>query len=213
MPPSKSSSEGTRLRHRAVGRNIRSSQPGFVNPYAHMSSIEAMVHLELERRNVPFSWRYFDGVSLHLKTLLPEFSPEFTLKEYKLVILIIGNFFGSLPGILDTNALAQTLLEEDGWRVVTLFEQDIRRDVKGLIDREAPELIAPTFVGKPRPNPYGIPDFMARRRFWLKGSGLLRAKFKTDAGKAKSGRRRIRKRARADSGRVRKQSASRTSHP
>src|SRR5690606_35314459 len=90
---------------------------GFVNPYPWMSSTEARVHLWLEYRQVPFSWRWFDGYSPNLSYLMPDFHPEFTLKEYKVVILVIGTFWGTVPGILDRNALAQVLLEEEGWTV------------------------------------------------------------------------------------------------
>lgn len=169
-----------------------------------MSEPEAMVHLELERRGVPFSWRYFDGESPSLSFLMPDYAPEFTLREYKVVILIIGIFWGTLPGIIDRNALAQALLESEGWKVVTLFEQDIRNGVGTLFDAEMPQLKNPTIRGKPRPNPWGIPDFMARRRQQLRGQGLGRAKFATKGSSRDSSRRRNRSRSGSDSGRRRK---------
>lgn len=144
-----------------------------------MSEPEAMVHLELERRAVPFSWRYFDAESPGLLFTMPDFAPEFTLREYKTVILIIGLFWGELPGILDKNALATAILESEGWKVVWFFEPDIRAGVDKLFDSQLPELKNPTVRGKPRPNPFGIPDFMAKRRAQLRGQGLRRAKFET----------------------------------
>jgi len=167
-----------------------------------MSTIEAMVHLDLERRQVPFSWRYFDGEAVHFKTLMPSFAPEFTLREYKVVILIIGDFWGTLPGVLDSNALAMTLLEADGWKVVTFYEADIRRGVKELIDKELPELVGPVIRGEPRPNPYGNVDLMATRRANLSGQALARARFALEPSSpsggtgSESGRRRRRRRSR-----------------
>lgn len=162
-----------------------------------MSSIEAMVHLELERRQVPFSWRYFDGEAVHFKTLMPSFAPEFTLREYKTVILILGEFWGNLPGVLDSNALAATLLEADGWKVVTLWEADIRRDVEALIDKEVPALVGPVIKGDPRPNPYGKVDLMSQRRANLQGQSLARAKFALNPSASPGG-------TRAESGRSRR---------
>lgn len=169
-------------RKRGKRRSYRVRAPDFEwqNPYPHMSSIEAMVHLELERREVPFSWRYFDGDAIHFKALMPSFAPEFTLREYRVVILIIGNFFGALPGVIDSNSLAASLLEADGWKVVILFEGDIRKDVKALIDKELPQLVSPTVKGEPRPNPYGNVDLMKGRREALRGQALARAKFALD---------------------------------
>jgi len=168
-----------------------------------MSEPEAMVHLELERRQVPFSWRYFDGVSPAIAAVMPDFAPEFTLREYKVVILIIGLFFGEIPGVLDKNALAAALLEGDGWKVVNLYETDIRADVSGLLDKEVPVLKNPSVTGKPRPNPFGIPDFMARRREQLQGQGLSRAKFATKGGTRAVSRRRRRTFGSSDAGRRR----------
>lgn len=174
----------------------------FANPYPWMSEVEAMVHLELERRQVPFSWRFFDGESVQLQYLMPDFHPEFTLREYKVAILILGGFFGTLPGVLDKNALASVLLEEDGWTVVLGHEQEIRENVVQFIDTNLPMLVTPTILGRKRDNPYGTPDFMAQRRAQLAGQGLLRAKFALEPEKQRaqggsgtdSGRKRLRRR-------------------
>src|SRR5688572_19288549 len=152
----------------------------FQNPYPWMSEVEAMVHLELEKRGVPFSWRYFDAIELapNLALLMPDFAPEFTLKEYKYVILIIGEFFGTLPTVLDRNAFGQVLLEADGWTVAVLFEDEIRDDVGKALDSKLPLLAAAAIKGPVRPNPYGTPDFMAKRREQLRGQALQRAMFR-----------------------------------
>lgn len=148
---------------------------GWRNPYPWMSQPEAMVHLELERRRIPFSWRFFDGDSVHRAELSPEFHPEFTLKEYKIVIVVLGGFFGVIPSVLDKVALGIALLEADGWKCAFWTEAEIRDNVKLLMDKDFPELVRPAVVGAPRPNPYGIPDFMARRRTQLRGLALKRA--------------------------------------
>lgn len=135
----------------------------FTNPYPNMSTIEAMVHVKLEQLRVPFSWRYFDGDSPGIRELMPAFAPEFTLREFKVVILILGNFFGNIPGVLDTAALAAAILEREGWKVKFFYEDEIRRDLDGTIARELPELINSAIKGPHRPNPYS-PDLMARYR-------------------------------------------------
>lgn len=198
-----------RLRTGAKRKNLilRGVQKLFdwVNPYPWMSEVEALVHLELEARGVPFSWRFFDGESPTLQLLMPDFTPEFTLREYKAVILIIGGFFGVLPSVIDKNAMATVFLEEDGWTVALLTEQDIRSDVAGALDAVIPGL--GTIKGVIRPNPYGVPDFMSRRRAQLAGQGLLKARFKLDVDKQRgqggpsvdSGRKRIRRKRGPDS--------------
>lgn len=157
----------------------------FQNPYPWMSEVEAMVHLELEKRGVPFSWRYFNAFDIapNLALLMPDFAPEFTLREYKYAILIIGEFFGTLPTVLDRNAFGQVLLEEDGWTVAILFEQEIRNDVGKAIDEKLPLLVGAAIKGPQVPNPYGTPDFMAKRRLQLQGQALAKALFRFDPDK------------------------------
>jgi hypothetical protein len=180
-------------------------QLDFVNPYPYMSSIEAMVHLELERRKIPFSWRFFDADSPLLKQMLPDFAPEFTLREHKTVILIIGDFWGLLPAVLDLNALAQAILEEEGWTVVTLFENEIRTDLQKAISTKAPQLDHPVVTGPMRANPYGIPDFMEKRRAQLRGQGLARRVFRVKGGTRRADRKRnIRLRRDTDGRRIRR---------
>jgi len=184
--------EGDRVRGKKKKARLRFPRFEFINPYPHMSEPEAMVHLELERRKIPFTWRYFDGESLGITFTMPDFAPEFTLREYKTVILIIGEFWGELPGIMDKNALATAILEAEGWKVAWFFEMDIRAGVSALIDKELPELVKPAFTGKPRDNPYGIPDLMKRRREQLRGQGLRRAKFESKGSERDSRRRKRR---------------------
>lgn len=133
----------------------------FINPYPWMSSIEAMVHLALEEHKIPFSWRWFDGQAPDFTQLLTNqgFQPEFTLREYNTVIMVEGGYFGTLPGVLDKVALAQVTLEADGWKVIILWDQDIRTfGAWELLLKAMPNL--GTITGPPRPNPYGHPDLM-----------------------------------------------------
>lgn len=174
------------MRHADVGRkrwsrlrkNRMFYRSGFVNPYPWMSSIEARVHLWLEAKGVSFSWRWFVGEAVNLKYLMPDYAPEFTLPDYKIVIIVLGNFWGTLPGVLDRDALAQVLLEEDGWTVVTLWEDDI---LSGKLDEkvsaQAPQLGAglPVIEGDIILNPYGRPDIMESRREQLRNQGFARS--------------------------------------
>ena len=178
-----------RIRKQRQRNRLRKVKPEFVNPYPWMSQPEAMIKLDLERRKVPFSWRYFDGVSPQLTELMPGYHPEFTLTEYKVVIILLGNFFGFLPGPLDTVALAQTLLELDGWKVKVFVEDDVRKDISGLIDRELPELINGIYRGKEKIGPYGRPDLLAERRNQLRELGASRAKRLRGGAEREPGRR------------------------
>ena len=171
--------EGDRLRRISRKQNRVRVLSGFQNPYPYMSDPEAMVKLQLERFGVPYSWRYFDAADQAptVMSLIPDFAPEFTLREYRVVIIVLGGFFGTLPGALDKSALAAVALEYDGWRVLLLPEHEIRRDVRGIILKDIPELAVPAFRGIERPNPYGAKDLMAQRLIRLGGQGLKRTHF------------------------------------
>lgn len=157
--------------------NLRSRLLEFLNPYPWMSDVEAMVHLELERRRIPFSWRWFDGDAVNLRYYLPDFHPEFTLAEHKLVIVVLGGFFGTLPDVLDRTALAEVALAADGWKLITLFDHEIRaQGARRLLDGIR-ELNPQKAVGPPRVPPYGPGNLMERLRRHLSGLALLRMKF------------------------------------
>lgn len=157
---------------------VRTGGFGFINPYPHMADAEAMVHLELEHRHIPFSWRYFDGESPWLAELLPDYAPEFTLREHKLVIIVVGSYFGTLPSVLDRTALAQAALEEDGWKVVSLYAFDIERDgAKVTLDKQVPELSRPVARGERRDSPYDPPTYFEELRERISALALRRSRF------------------------------------
>jgi hypothetical protein len=128
-----------------------------------MSWPDAVVHKELELRGVPFSYRYFKPEwSPVLKIVLPDFHPEFTLPNYKIVILILGTFWGGIPGLIDRNALAKVILEGEGWKVVTWNEIDIRTRVQQLFINDLPQLNAAAIRGPMIVSPYATVNYIAR---------------------------------------------------
>lgn len=166
---------GGRKRFSRQRKNLTRQSLQWVNPYPWMSAPEAKVHLWLESQGLPFSWRWFDGESPNLAYVMADFHPEFTLREYKVIILILGSFWGTQPGVLDKNALAEVLLAEEGWTVVSLWQDEIDADLTAAILRQAPALGNPTIKGAPRTHPLGVPDLMARRR--SNSSSFLRRRF------------------------------------
>jgi hypothetical protein len=167
-----------RARFVTTPQNIGSHQlPEFLNPFSYMSSDEARVTLELYNRNVPFSYRYFDGNAPTVKRLMPDFAPEFTLSDYKLVIMVQGGFWGTLTGVLDQTALAQVLLEHDGWKVIILTEFDILHNLTATLDAQFPESVHPTITGGEKPSPFAPPHWMFTRRQFLRGLALLKTNF------------------------------------
>jgi len=165
---------------RKPGRTQRPRSYEFVNPYPQMSEPEARVFLFLKGLGVPFSWREFDGKAYapQFAEFMPSFVPEFTLTEYRIVILVIGTYWGSLPGVLDTNGLAAAWLQADGWKVALLWQQDITNDVAKAVLKELPELAAPTFRGGPKnfPEDYDK-SYMERRRQYLRSVNFQKRKF------------------------------------
>jgi hypothetical protein len=158
--------------------NRVSANFGWVNQYPWMASAEAMVHRELERRHIPFSWRYFDGESPWLQELMPDYAPEFTLREHKLVIIVVGAYFGTLPGVIDRTALAQAALEQDGWKVVSLFADDIEnKGANVVLTEKAPELSSPVAFGEQRESPYERPTYFQELRERLAALSLRRSRF------------------------------------
>ena len=160
---------------------VRVVRPEFINPYPWMSAVEAMVHLELERRRIPFAWRYFDGHSDYLDQLVPGWVPEFTLLEYKTVIHIVGEWWGTLPGVVEEAALAQVCLEEDGWRFLTLFGRDIESlGADRALHELAPDLSRPHITGGVKDSPYDPPTYMQELRRAAGARALRRSKFAYD---------------------------------
>lgn len=166
-------------RKRQLHKNIVRTPPiEFWNPFPYMSDLEARVYLWLQDRRIPFSWRYFDGFAPNFTELVPGFTPEFTLSEYKIVILMLGTYYGQLPGVLDKNAMAKATLEYDGWKVAMFWESDITLDTEGTILKELPELRNPAILGWPKANPTGVtPDYISKRREILAGLRMAQRRF------------------------------------
>ena len=157
-------------------QRIWSGKRGWVNPYPAMSGPEARIRLALEELQVPFSWRLFDGVSPTTTALIPNFAPEFTLREYNTVIMVQSTFFGTLPAVLDRVGLAQATLEADGWKVLILWDVEINtQPVHQLFAQKAPWLLARTHIGAERPNPYQ-PNLMEKFREHLRRLNFARSK-------------------------------------
>lgn len=166
----------------------------FINPWPFMSDLEAMVKMALDKMSVPYSWRLFDGDAPTLKALIPDYAPEFTLREYKYVIVVVGGFFGTLPGVLDRTALAQAALEADGWKVAILLENDVRRDPYDAITHALPALRAPTIKGPERPNALGatlLGAQLARRAQQLRALAFHKSLFRLEQRDGTNRRRRV----------------------
>jgi len=160
---------------RKPGNSQRHKSYQFVNPYPQMSEPEARVFLFLKGIGVPFSWRQFEGYAPQFQEFMPSYVPEFTLSEYKIVILITGSYWGSLPGILENVLIAQTFLEADGWKVASLNEQEISNDVGKAIFNALPQLNAATVRGGPKNFPESYDKaYMERRRQNAKSIGFRR---------------------------------------
>lgn len=168
---------------RKPGRNQRPKSYQFVNPYPQMSETEARIFIFLRGLGVPFSWRQFDGKAQapQFSEFMPSFVPEFTLTEYKIVILTIGSYWGTLPGILDNNGLAAAFLEADGWKVALIWEQEIRNDVAKAILDKLPELKASTIRGGPKNFPESYDKtYLDRIRQFARANAFKRRKYFTE---------------------------------
>ena len=164
---------------RKPGRSQRTRSYEFVNPYPQMSEPEARVFMFLKGLGVPFSWRQFDGQAQapQFTQYMPSYVPEFTLTEYKIVILVIGSYWGTLPGILDFALTAQLFLEADGWKVAALNEQEISNDVAKAIFDALPQLATPIIRGGPKNLPEDYDKaYIERRRQYAKSIGMRRRK-------------------------------------
>lgn len=171
------------VKHQRGGESVGTHVGEYLNPYSWESNPESRVQLELEARHIAFAYRYFQGDAPTVHKLIPDFNPEFTLPDYKVVIMIQGRgFFGTLPGVIDKSALAQVLLQHDGWQSVIWSEDAIRQDgVASLMDHELPQLRNAVLQGPEIVSPYGHPLTMETRRLYLRGLALLRAIFSPKA--------------------------------
>lgn len=172
--------EGTKLQQggERTGHNpAGTTGVDFIDPYSYESSPEARVQLELQQRGIRFAYRFFTGSAdaLHMHALIPDFAPEFTLPDYKTVIMVRGDFFGSLPGVIDKEALEFVLLQADGWKAVIWDQSEIVTEgVAVLMHRDLPILDHAAMTGIEIPSPYGHPLTMETRRRYLRGLALLK---------------------------------------
>lgn len=158
------------------------NKPTFVNPYSYMSAVDARIAEYLLEIGVRFAYDYFDQQgqppAQHMKQLIPNFAPPFTLPDYRVVILVQSDFWGTLPGVINQNALAEVLLHADGWKAVTWTAAEITGlpGVAGLFSRDLTEVVDGVAKGAEIPSPYGRPNTWNRRRRILRGLGLVRHK-------------------------------------
>lgn len=167
-----------RSRHvsRAVAGNVE-----FVNPFPQMSEPEARVYLYLLSLGIPFSWRNFDGDSLAPTFAVlakPFITPEFTLTEYKVVIMVLGQYWGGLPAVANTTSLAEVSLEADGWKVAVLMEDEIKRDVERAIYEKLPGVNFGSIKGEPKTQVTSYDKFYVQRRAeYARAASFKRRKF------------------------------------
>jgi hypothetical protein len=146
------------------GAGIYAPVPDEFNPFPNMPWAEAMVYLVLSQRRIPFMWRLFDGNSVYLRTLLPGWAPEFTITMTKTVIVVVGDFWGNIPPVIDRTALAKAVLEREGWKFYVIYEVDIRTKGADAVVNRLSDLRGAVGRGGPKKNPHGVPDVMEQFR-------------------------------------------------
>jgi len=193
----------------------RVKQATLIAPYSTMSLAEGLVYQVMLAKGIPFSYRWFDGDAPTVKELVKGWAPEFTLTEYRTVVIVLGGFYGTLPDVVNQAALAQVALEMDGWKLVYLFEADIlTKGAAASLELAMPALVLPGIAhGTVRFGPYGMPDLMAKLRMQRAAQTHSRKtaiESQTDrsSGAGRIGRRRYRKRFGGD--RVRRGSSTQT---
>jgi hypothetical protein len=158
---------------------IQSGNIELPNPFAYMNSVQAQIALYLEDKGVAFAFEYFadNGECKTLHKLIPAYFPDFCIPAYKLCIMIEGNFSGTLPAVVNSDALAEVLLHKDGWKgVIWTSDEVIHIGVPTLIQQDAPALVAPTILGPPIQNPYAAAQvtYADKKRKHASGQALMR---------------------------------------
>jgi hypothetical protein len=109
-----------------------------------------VVYSELVRRRIPFAYvKYFGDIPFTEE--VETYRPDFTLEEYRIIIRVQGAYWHTRPGDAESDAKSAALFTMLGWKVYDLWEFDIIKDIRGLIDRTIPELANPTILGGPEP--------------------------------------------------------------
>jgi hypothetical protein len=132
-----------------------------------ISSADAKMWLTLVGWGVRFYYRLpvskWSNPPVFAKTLLPAWAPEFYLPNQKTVIVVLGTFFGAIPAVISQVALGQAILRQAGWKmhIATEFDLEVKGPGKLLAEWGVRGDNTP---GTALPNPYGIPDTMARFR-------------------------------------------------
>lgn len=95
--------------------------------------------------------------------MIPDYSPEFVLPYEKIAIILLGNYIGNIPSIIDRNALAYAILKQEHWTVVIWHENDILQvGVGNLFAKDLPALANAKMHGTEIVSPYGLPTFMQK---------------------------------------------------
>lgn len=156
-----------RRRYKTRGGARGQTRLDFINPFPNIPSTDARVMIRLNQLGVPYSYRYFNADNAYIKELLPGWAPEFTLKDYKLVILVIGTFFGQIPAVISQNSLGKVILEQAGWKVLEWHQVDIESRLDFLFAQAPNGLGIARIKGPPYRNPFAasLPNIM--KNFYL----------------------------------------------
>lgn len=108
--------------------------PWWVDPYWFLtgSSIEKMVMAELDRRGIYFIYR---AQTNELGGFVdPSWEADFLVPHHRIWIEVQGEYWHSLPGQIETDALRAASIEAAGWRPLFWWEGDIRTRLHELMD-------------------------------------------------------------------------------
>lgn len=134
---------GERFRRGEERRVGRIYAPWWIDPFVWLqgSVPEKMVMAELARRGIYFEhtpqtntlpwkdWMFEDGSNPR------KWEADFLIPQYRIWIEVQGDYFHTLPGQIETDALRFTYIEAIGWRPIFWWEVDIRTRLQDLFDQ------------------------------------------------------------------------------
>jgi hypothetical protein len=101
----------------------------WVNPMPQLPSGDVKMILTLQSLGLDYWYRLpaskWQPGSVMLKALIPDWAPEFVFPVSKVVIVILGAFFGNIPSVIDATALGKAILEREGWKVAVITSFDL----------------------------------------------------------------------------------------
>lgn len=106
----------------------------WIDPYPYILGTrpEKMVYAYLMQLGIAFNYQTFHQVVIPELEFNKWYRPDFIIPSLKLIIEVQGAYWHSQPDQIESDALKQTLMSQNGWKVVAWWDYEIEQGVHNL---------------------------------------------------------------------------------